>query len=107
MASVMCECDLAVSACGSTTYELCAVGLPFVCYALADNQLPLAAYIDVNGPAPYAGDFRKHRAYTLSRIAEQVKRLAGDHAARAAQSIAQRKLVDGKGAAHIAAQVLR
>ncbi|MBR0173654.1 MAG: hypothetical protein IJQ21_12795 [Lachnospiraceae bacterium] len=107
MAAVMCECDLAVSACGSTTYELCAVGLPFVCYALADNQLPLAAYIDVNGPAPYAGDYRKHRAYTLSCIAEQVRRLAGDHAARAAQSIAQRKLVDGKGAAHIAAQVLR
>lgn len=107
MAALMCECDLAVSACGSTTYELCTVGLPFVCYALADNQLPLAAYIDVNGPAPYAGDYRKHRSYTLLRIAEQVGRLAYDHAARAAQSIAQRKLVDGKGAAHIAAQVLR
>lgn len=39
MAEIMTICDIAVSACGSTIYELCACGLPIITYSLADNQL--------------------------------------------------------------------
>ena len=105
MASLMCESDLAVSACGSTTYELCAIGLPFVCYALADNQLPLAAYLDVNGPVPYAGDFRTQPAYTCENIAKEIRRLMNNPGARTTLCIEERRLVDGRGAAHIASQI--
>ena len=105
MATLMCECDLAVSACGSTVYELCAVGLPFVCYALADNQLPLAAYLDAEGTIPYAGAFHLHPAPALSNIARLTQNLAGSYELRLSRCVAQRKLVDGKGAAHIAAQL--
>lgn len=39
MSEIMMKCDIAVSACGSTMYELCACGLPIVTYSFADNQL--------------------------------------------------------------------
>lgn len=39
MAELMCSCDVAVSAAGSTLYELCACGVPTLTYVLADNQI--------------------------------------------------------------------
>lgn len=107
MASLMCESDLCVSACGSTLYELCAVGLPFVCYALADNQEGLAAYLDANGPAPFVGAFHLEKEQTLERIKTEVMRLTGDYGERAGQCLAQRRLVDGKGAKRIASQMIK
>jgi spore coat polysaccharide biosynthesis predicted glycosyltransferase SpsG len=38
MARLMAECDLAVGAAGSTTWERCCLGLPTLLLALADNQ---------------------------------------------------------------------
>lgn len=106
MASLMCAADLCISACGSTLYELCAIGLPFVCFSLADNQEGLAAWVCENGPAPYAGAFHKNAAQTLSAVCEQTTRLASDYEARVMQCVEQRKLVDGRGARHIAEEVL-
>ena len=105
MATLMCESDLCISACGSTLYELCAVGVPYVCYALADNQMKLAAYLDANGPAPYCGAFHTDREKTLEAVRTQVLRLIGDDAAREKQSLVQRKLVDGRGAERVAAKI--
>ena len=107
MASLMCESDLCITACGSTIYELCAVGVPFVCYALADNQLGLAAYLEENGPAPYCGAFHTDRERTLEKIVTESARIASDYQARVAQCLEQRKLVDGNGARRIAQEVLQ
>lgn len=38
MSELMQQCDMAVSAAGSTLYELCACGMPTITYVLADNQ---------------------------------------------------------------------
>ena len=38
MCSLMLQCDAAISAAGTTLYELCACGVPAVIYILADNQ---------------------------------------------------------------------
>jgi len=38
MSTLMKECDLAISACGSTLYELCAINVPTIGIILADNQ---------------------------------------------------------------------
>lgn len=106
MASLMCASDLCVSACGSTLYELCAVGLPFVCFSLADNQDELAAWMGENGPAPFAGAFHRDSSQTLLTLRDQVTRLATDYEARVMQCVEQRRLVDGLGARHIAKEVL-
>ena len=38
MAERMRECDVAISASGTTLYELAAVGVPTICFEVADNQ---------------------------------------------------------------------
>ncbi len=59
MGELMQRCDLALTAGGSTVYELCAVGVPFVGYTFADNQHPLMNYICEQKIAPYLGDYRE------------------------------------------------
>lgn len=40
MSGLMKECDVAVSAGGTTLYELCACKIPTICFSVADNQIP-------------------------------------------------------------------
>lgn len=51
-------CDIAVTAGGTTTYELCASGIPSVMYTLADNQLEIAKAVSKKGIIPWVGDVR-------------------------------------------------
>lgn len=51
--------DLAISAGGTTLYELCAAGTPAICYSMADNQLDNVKQFEKDGLMIYAGDARK------------------------------------------------
>ncbi|WP_394903128.1 UDP-2,4-diacetamido-2,4,6-trideoxy-beta-L-altropyranose hydrolase [Clostridium butyricum] len=42
MAKLMCKCDMAISGCGTTTYELCAMKVPCIGIIIADNQRDVA-----------------------------------------------------------------
>ena len=42
MASLMKQCDIAISAAGTTLYELCALGVPTISFTFADNQITMA-----------------------------------------------------------------
>ena len=55
MAALMASCDLAVSAAGSTCWELCAAGLPAVLVVTAPNQAPVAARLADQGVAVNLG----------------------------------------------------
>ncbi|MCI6655869.1 MAG: UDP-2,4-diacetamido-2,4,6-trideoxy-beta-L-altropyranose hydrolase, partial [Clostridium sp.] len=59
MAEIMTKCDIAVSACGSTMYELCACGLPIITYSFADNQLDGIRKFDKLGLVINCGDVRE------------------------------------------------
>lgn len=65
MASLMSNCDFAVTAAGTTLYELCALGVPSVSYTLADNQMISAKAFDTAGAVSYAGDIRPARDFSL------------------------------------------
>lgn len=58
MAGLITQCDLAVSAAGSTLWELCAMGVPVITYVLADNQIRNSRAFSGKGLALYAGDAR-------------------------------------------------
>lgn len=58
MKSLMLKSDLAVSAAGSTLYELCVCCVPTVTYVIADNQLPAAKAFANNGIMVNIGDLR-------------------------------------------------
>lgn len=105
MASLMAECDLAISAGGTTLYELCAVGVPSVSYAMADNQLPSVQAFALQNVIPYAGDVRNDRNFYPSLLS-QVKKLAEDYPARKEYSLKMRAFIDGGGAMRIAQALL-
>ncbi|MBO4608756.1 MAG: UDP-2,4-diacetamido-2,4,6-trideoxy-beta-L-altropyranose hydrolase [Lachnospiraceae bacterium] len=94
------EADVAISAGGSTLYELASMGVPTVTYSFADNQIPNVSSFDAKGFMPCAGDVRTDDIYTnivkiLGELkpAEKRKDLSGK----------LMKLVDGKGAERLAA----
>ncbi len=102
MAHLMEQCDLAVTAGGTTIYELSAIGVPFVCFAYAENQEKLTEYIGENRIAGYGGAFHKEPEHTLAAIRAQINDLARDFELRQRYSRAEQELVDGQGAARIA-----
>ncbi len=97
--------DIAISAGGSTLYELCACGTPMVMYTCADNQQQGAKAISRAVGAPYVGDARGAESFAR-RLMEAVVSLAADGAKRREQSRVQRELVDGRGAERICRRLL-
>lgn len=108
MAGLMKSCDLAVSAAGTTLYELCAAGLPAVSFTMADNQLAVASDMQTCAGIPCGGDIRAgFRAQTdIRRLKKLLLGLAGDYSARLALSEKMHRQIDGKGADRIAEALL-
>ncbi len=62
MKELICSCDIAVSAAGSTLYEICACGVPIITYVLADNQIKGARAFEAKGLAVNCGDIREYNS---------------------------------------------
>ena len=106
MAELMARCDLAVTAGGSTVYELAAVGVPFICFSYAENQEALAEYMGRENAAAGAGAWHRDAVSTLERIRGSFDNLCRDAALRRQYSETARSLIDGQGAERIA-EILR
>jgi UDP-2,4-diacetamido-2,4,6-trideoxy-beta-L-altropyranose hydrolase len=91
-------CDLAVSAGGSTCWELAFMGVPTVALSLADNQRELAASLERAGAGVDLGDAGELEPRT---VAAAVTALVRDVPRRTAMSAAGRSLIDGRGAARV------
>lgn len=102
MQEIMSACDVAVSAAGSTLYELCATQTPVFTYILADNQIPGAEGFERHGVLKCAGDIRKAGAEKLAAdVMEAAVRLADNYEERMRIASAQKRGVDGNGAERI------
>lgn len=101
MEQLMQDADYAVTAGGTTLYEICATGVAASCFAIADNQLEIAQSFDDRGLVSYAGDFRVDPEKTMDKILEQMSR-AKDPGYRKDKADKLQKIVDGKGAWRIA-----
>ena len=104
MSKLMRDCDVAVSAAGSTLYELCACGTPSVTYVLADNQTDAAEMFGTLGVMINAGDCR-NRDNICPVIIESLRGM--NEAVRSEMSAKMQRLVDGNGAGRIADVIMR
>lgn len=102
MASLMEACGLAVSAAGTTLYELCALGIPTVSYTMADNQLISASAFDKENVIPYAGDIRSDYDSVLTNIVNFVTEMSENVLKRKSAHETMHRLVTGNGSAKIA-----
>ncbi len=111
-ARLMQECDLAISAAGTTLYELCAAGVPTLAYAMADNQVIFANAMQGAGAVSYLGDIRDRKtvANIMSFVTEWVWQrcngIAG-YELREEESNRMHALTDGSGSRRIAAAMMR
>ena len=102
MAGLMVQCDLAVSAGGTTLYELCAVGVPTISFAMADNQLSAVQTFSSSNIIPYAGDIRVDMDGVLDSICSFLDEKENPYSKRLDSSNKMRSFVDGYGAVRIA-----
>lgn len=105
MSDLMLQCDLAVSAAGSTLYELCACGVPTITYVLSDNQLPDATAFSDLGIMVNAGDDRTD-GNLIENINDAILGLISNIAIRKLMQSKGMSFVDGNGAKRIVQEIM-
>lgn len=106
MSELMINSDLAISAGGSTIYELCACGIPTISFSYADNQWKVVKKFNRLGLIPYAGDFREDSIACTDNVIAQIQSLSKTSELRITTSLKMKDLVDGFGAERIAEELL-
>ena len=101
MAGLMAQCDLAVTAGGTTIYELAAVGVPFLCFSYAENQEALTEYIGRKQIAGYCGAWHKGKEAVLEALKTQMA-VCRSKAVREHMSWEEKRMTDGGGASRCA-----
>ena len=107
MAALMAQTDLAVTAAGSTVWELACLGVPAVALPLADNQIPVADALKRHGLALCLDPVRpENREECLAHLAELAGVLLQDSALRGGLARVGQALVDGQGARRVVQAML-
>ncbi len=102
MAELMSGADLAIGAGGTTNWERCSSGLPALIVSIARNQDSNAEQMHALGAALYLG---KTSEVTPDRILEGMRKCIQDEELVSSMSQAGLKLVDGKGADRVLAEM--
>lgn len=107
MSEYMRLCDIAVTAGGVTSYELCACGIPSIIYTLADNQLNIAKTFDRMNLIPWIGDVRNDMDKCVERIIKQIEFLRMNYKYRKKISTSMQQLIDGAGTAKVVEKIIQ
>lgn len=100
MASLLAWADMALTAAGSTVWEMCCLDLPMLLVVTAGNQEHMARAVESCGAALLLGPLNELDAGTL---ANRLNALRMDGPLRHRMGAAGKNLVDGRGAARVAA----
>ncbi|MEE0396797.1 MAG: UDP-2,4-diacetamido-2,4,6-trideoxy-beta-L-altropyranose hydrolase [Lachnospiraceae bacterium] len=106
MAELMAESEIALSAGGSTLYELCAMGVPVIAFSFAENQERLVQTFVKRGIAQYGGNYRTDGNKMIQNTIAGLETLLEDENLRTEYRKKARALVDGKGADRIAEAII-
>ena len=119
MKSLISSMDLAISAAGSTLFEISACGIPLITYAFADNQLPGAEAFERLGLAVNVGDLRASASINpglvmsgtldpsaVDRILKAAEELSDNYERRVMMAKQMQEMIDGFGADRIVKEIL-
>jgi UDP-2,4-diacetamido-2,4,6-trideoxy-beta-L-altropyranose hydrolase len=98
MPELMAWADMAVSAGGSTCWEMCFMGLPTILIVTADNQEGIVARLDEMGLGNSLGWFSEVSGLNISR---SLNCICQDHRMREMMSLKGNKLIDGNGTSRV------
>jgi|SRR6266481_1244081 len=100
MPELMAWADVAVSGAGTTTWEMCFMGLPALLIVLADNQEPVARHLAEQGMVVNLG---RGATVTGKAIVDRLRSVVSSRNLRQAMAERTRSLVDGGGAERVVA----
>lgn len=103
MPELMAWADVAISAGGSTCWELAFMGLPSILLILADNQRAIAQKLATLNLAVNLG---WHQDVTIEEIGLALRESIGDRPKRETMSKRERELVDGNGARRVVSEMV-
>jgi UDP-2,4-diacetamido-2,4,6-trideoxy-beta-L-altropyranose hydrolase len=104
MAELMAGVDFAISAAGTTAYELAAVGVPMVLVILAENQVPTCqAFVE----RAAAVDASWQSSFEPSRFTDMARTVIADRQLRQSLAANACELVDANGARRVCQSLLR
>ena len=102
MSELMRNSDLAITAGGSTMYELCACGVPMITYSFADNQLLGVKGFDQMGVAKYCGDILEGEEALWKNIMETLEFHVLNLEEHNKITERMQSIIDGNGACRLA-----
>jgi UDP-2,4-diacetamido-2,4,6-trideoxy-beta-L-altropyranose hydrolase len=102
MPELMMWADVAISAAGSTSWELALLGVPSLLITVAENQAGIGAGMAEHGAAVSLG---QHDELNPDELARTVEAVLHDRDLRQRLSDAGRALIDGQGAYRVAAEL--
>jgi len=106
MAALMRSCDLAVSASGTTIYELCACGIPTVCFSIANEQDKNGIKFHDDKVMLYAGSIVETHDECIKKIKNYLKCLITDFELRKNFAFKMNDYIDGNGCQRIAEEII-
>ena len=95
---IMATCDLAITAAGSSVYELGFLGVPMLLVITAENQRAIAAALDSMGAAVWIDESSVH---TARGVASVIAAVVENPSIRAECAKRFQALVDGQGATRV------
>lgn len=104
MSEIMLNCDIAISAGGSTLYELCACGTPTLAVIVADNQKDIVKALSDGG---YIESLGWYNELSQDKLANKIKSLCNDYNKRKSTAEKMQKLVDGEGVKRIVENIMK
>lgn len=104
MSAIIGQCDLAITAGGSTCYELARCGIPAIVISTADNQVEVARSFHESGGMIWLGD---SDSVPIELLTDEVQKLVSNSKLRKQMADSTAALVDGQGAQRIARRMLQ
>lgn len=107
MSELMKSCDVAITAGGSTMYELCAIGVPILSFSFVDNQERIVQTFARKQVTFYGGDYLILKEAMLTELMEHLDQFIQDRKLRQEYSKREKAVVDGLGAKRLALALCR
>lgn len=104
MSALMAWAEVAVSAAGSTCWELAYLGLPSLLVVLADNQARIAQSLHTQGAARSLGWYEQ---VEIDLVVDALKELMNAPSDRRQMTQILQELVDGQGSDRVVAQMMQ
>ena len=105
MADIIRSCDLAVSANGTTIYELAACGVPTISFAISTEQVSSGESLHKKGIVDYCGILDGDTENCFKRIILSLNKFIYNNEIRAKLGKKAKAFIDGKGCEYIIKQL--